>query len=83
MAEFCKQFNEKTKIYEKDTPIPVDLSAFSNRSFTFKVKTPPTTWFLKRCAGVELGSARFVRHYAYIAPASIAILGVFSVFDSD
>ena len=60
MAEFCKQFNEKTKLYEKDTPIPVDLSAFSNRSFTFKVKTPPTSWFLKKCAGVELGSARFV-----------------------
>ena len=55
-----KQFNEKTKLYEKDTPIPVDLSAFSNRSFTFKVKSPPTSWFLKKCAGVELGSARFV-----------------------
>lgn len=60
MAEFCKQFNEKTKIYENGTPIPVDLSAFSNRSFTFKVKTPPTSWFVKRCAGVELGSARCV-----------------------
>lgn len=61
MAEFCKQFNEKTKLYEKDTPIPVDLSAFSNRSFTFVVKSPPTSWFLKKCAGVELGSARFAR----------------------
>jgi large subunit ribosomal protein L11 len=61
MAEFCKQFNEKTKLYEKDTPIPVDLSAFSNRSFTFVVKSPPTSWFLKKCAGVELGSARYAQ----------------------
>ena len=58
MADFCKQFNEETKNYEKDVPIPVELSAFSNRSFTFIVKTPPTSWFLKRCAGVESGSAR-------------------------
>ena len=58
MADFCKQFNEKTKLFEKETPIPVDLSAFSNRSFTFSVKTPPTSWFLKRCAGVKLASAR-------------------------
>ena len=60
MAEFCKQFNEKTKNYEKDVPLPVELSAFSNRSFTFRVKTPPTSWFLKRCAGIETGSSRYV-----------------------
>jgi len=58
MAEFCKQFNDKTKTFEKDTPIPVELSAFSNRTFTFVCKTPPTSWFLKRCAGIESGAAR-------------------------
>ena len=58
MAEFCKQFNDKTKEYEKDIPLPVELSAFSNRTFTFVVKTPPTSWFLKRCAGIEDGSKR-------------------------
>jgi len=58
MAEFCKQFNEKTKTYEKETPVPVELSAFSNRTFTFICKTPPTSWFLKKCAGVEAGAAR-------------------------
>jgi len=58
MADFCKQFNEKTKDYEKDTPLPVELSAFSNRTFNFVVKTPPTSWFLKRCAGIEDGSKR-------------------------
>jgi len=58
MAEFCKQFNEKTKNYDKDIPLPVELSAFSNRTFTFIVKTPPTSWFLKKCAGVTDGSKR-------------------------
>lgn len=56
MAEFCKQFNEKTKDYVKDTPVPVDLSAFSNRTFTFVVKSPPTSWFLKKCKYCNMGS---------------------------
>eukprot|EP01041_Mallomonas_annulata_P011415 gene11415-23877_t len=58
MAEFCKQFNEITKSYNKDIPVPVVLSAMSNRSFTFIVKTPPTSWFLKKCAAIEKGAAR-------------------------
>ena len=58
MAEFCKQFNEVTKNLEKETPIPVVLSAFSNRSFTFQCKSPPTSWFLKKCAGIETGASR-------------------------
>jgi large subunit ribosomal protein L11 len=52
MADFCKQFNEKTKHLEPATPTPVILSAFSNRTFTFAAKTPPTTWFIKKCAGL-------------------------------
>ena len=58
MAEFCKQFNDRTKNHVKDTPTPVLLSAFNNRSFTFVVKSPPTSWFLKRCSGIEMGSHR-------------------------
>ena len=54
MADFCKQFNEVTKTYEKDVPIPVELSAMSNRSFTFKVKTPPTSFLVKKCAKVTV-----------------------------
>lgn len=54
MADFCKQFNEVTKAYDKDVPIPVELSAFSNRSFTFVTKTPQTSWLIKRCAGIKV-----------------------------
>lgn len=58
MAEFCKQFNDATKNYEKDVPIPVLLSAFNNRTFKFEVKSPPTTYLLLKCAGIQKGAAR-------------------------
>jgi large subunit ribosomal protein L11 len=58
MAEFCKLFNDRTKDYQKDIPLPVVLSAFSNRTFDFDVKTPPTSWYLKRCAGVDKGASQ-------------------------
>lgn len=58
MADFCKQFNEKTKFHVKDVPLPVLLSAFNNRTFQFVVKSPPTTWFIKRAAGIEKGATR-------------------------
>jgi large subunit ribosomal protein L11 len=59
MAEFCKQFNEKTKHLDANTPTPVVLSAFSNRTFTFVTKTPPTSWFLKKCTGLDTLAKRF------------------------
>ena len=62
MAEFCKQFNDKTKNMVPSTPTPVILSAFSNRTFTFEVKTPPTTWFIKKCAGIEKAANRYVQY---------------------
>jgi large subunit ribosomal protein L11 len=58
MAEFCKQFNDATKHYEQGVPLPVVLSAFSNRTFTFQLKTPPTTWFLKRVTGMKKAASR-------------------------
>eukprot|EP01035_Chromulina_nebulosa_P039720 gene39720-53701_t len=58
MSEFCKQFNDRTKGYEKDVPLPVVLTAYSDRSFKFIVKSPATSWFIKKCVGVEKGSAR-------------------------
>ena len=56
IMEFCKAFNAKTKDMEPGTPIPVKITAFSDRSFTFIMKTPPASFFLKRMAKLESGS---------------------------
>mmetsp|Transcript_38990 Transcript_38990/g.49759 ORF Transcript_38990/g.49759 Transcript_38990/m.49759 type:complete len:148 (+) Transcript_38990:56-499(+) len=58
MMEFCKAFNEKTKGHVPETPIPVKLRAYNDRSFDFDLRSPPTSWFLKRCAGVDKGANR-------------------------
>jgi large subunit ribosomal protein L11 len=56
IMEFCKQFNAATQSLEPGMPIPVVITCFSDRSFTFVTKTPPVTYFLKKAAGVEKGS---------------------------
>lgn len=56
MMEFCKLFNERTSQFVDTAPMRVHLTALSDRSFTFDVLSPPTTWFLKRAAGVEAGA---------------------------
>ena len=56
IMEFCKSFNAKTKDMEPGTPIPVKITAFSDRSFTFIMKTPPASFFLKRMAKLTEGS---------------------------
>lgn len=56
IMEFCKSFNAKTKEMEQGTPIPVKITVFSDRSFTFEMKTPPASHFLKKAAGIESGS---------------------------
>lgn len=58
MMEFCKAFNAATQQYNTDVPIPVELVAFSNRTFKFNTKTPPTTWLLKRVAAVRQGARK-------------------------
>jgi large subunit ribosomal protein L11 len=58
MAEFCKQFNATTTKIKPGIPIPVRLIAYKDRTFTFTTLTPPTTWFLKKCANIEKGSAK-------------------------
>ncbi|MER2520480.1 MAG: 50S ribosomal protein L11 [Bdellovibrionales bacterium] len=56
IMEFCKQFNAKTQGMEKGTPIPVVITAFSDRSFTFITKMPPNTFFIKKAAKLDKGS---------------------------
>jgi large subunit ribosomal protein L11 len=56
IMEFCKAFNAKTQQLEKGMPIPVIITAFSDRSFTFQTKTPPASYFIKKAAGLESAS---------------------------
>jgi large subunit ribosomal protein L11 len=56
IMEFCKAFNAKTQQMEKGTPIPVIITAYQDRSFTFEMKQPPVSYFLKKAAGITSGS---------------------------
>ena len=56
IMEFCKQFNAATQSLEQGMPIPVVVTCFSDRSFTFVTKTPPVGYFLLKAAGIEKGS---------------------------
>jgi large subunit ribosomal protein L11 len=55
IMEFCKAFNAKTQQIEKGTPIPVIITAYQDRSFTFEMKQPPVSFFLKKAAGMKIG----------------------------
>ena len=56
IMEFCKQFNAQTQGMEPGMPIPVEITAYGDRSFTFITKTPPNSYFIKKAAGIEKGS---------------------------
>ena len=56
IMEFCKSFNAKTQDMEKNMPIPVNITVFSDKSFAFEMKTPPASFFLKKAAKLESGS---------------------------
>ncbi|ASK78228.1 50S ribosomal protein L11 [Paraphotobacterium marinum] len=58
IMEFCKAFNAKTDSIEKGLPIPVVITVYNDRSFTFETKTPPAAVLLKKAAGVKSGSGR-------------------------
>jgi large subunit ribosomal protein L11 len=55
IMEFCKAFNARTAQMEKGMPIPVVITAYQDRSFTFEMKQPPVSYFLKRAAGLKIG----------------------------
>ena len=56
IMEFCKAFNAKTQKMEAGSPIPVVISVFQDRTFTFVLKTSPAAYFLRKAAGLEKGS---------------------------
>lgn len=57
IMEFCKAFNAKTQDVEKGLPLPVVITVYSDRSFTFITKTPPATILLKKAVGLKSGSS--------------------------
>src|SRR3954447_21906483 len=56
IMDFCKQFNAATAKMEKGMPIPVVITAYADRSFSFELKTPPVSYFIKKAAKLESGS---------------------------
>jgi large subunit ribosomal protein L11 len=56
IMEFCKAFNAQTQQMEKGSPIPVVITIFADRSFTFEMRTPPVSYFLKKAAKLEKGA---------------------------
>jgi len=58
IMEFCKSFNAQTQGVEPGLPIPVVITAFADKSFTFVMKTPPATILIKKAAGITKGSSK-------------------------
>jgi large subunit ribosomal protein L11 len=58
IMEFCKAFNAQTQSYEPGLPLPVVITAFADKSFTFVIKTPPTAVLIKKAISLEKGSPK-------------------------
>lgn len=56
IMEFCKAFNAQSQQLEKGSPIPVVITIYADRSFTFEMRTPPVSYFLKKAAKLEKGA---------------------------
>ncbi|MCA7118854.1 MAG: 50S ribosomal protein L11 [Acidibrevibacterium sp.] len=57
IMQFCKEFNAATQTMEPGMPVPVVITAYGDRTFSFIMKSPPNTYFLKRAAKIEKGSS--------------------------
>lgn len=57
IMEFCKAFNARTQSSEKGMPMPVVITVYSDRSFTFIIKTPPASYLIMKAAGISKGSS--------------------------
>ncbi len=64
IMQFCKEFNAATQGGEVGVPTPVVITVYSDRSFSFVTKTPPTSFFLKRAAKIDKGSGTTGRGFA-------------------
>jgi len=61
IMEFCKAFNAQTQELEPGSPVPVVISVYADKSFTFVTKTSPASYLLKKAAGIQSGSALLIR----------------------
>lgn len=57
IMEFCKAFNAATQDMEKNTPVPVIITAYNDRTFTFVTKTPPASYYVKKALGLKKGNS--------------------------
>jgi len=73
IMEFCKAFNAKTQQMEPGMPVPVVITAFADKSFTFVMKTPPVTYYIKKAAKITSGSQKtgITTHVAKITMAQV------------
>lgn len=56
IMEFCKAFNAETQSMERGSPVPVEITVYADRSFSYITKTSPASWLIRKAAGVEKGS---------------------------
>lgn len=63
IMEFCKTFNAQTQSLEQGMPVPVVITVYGDRTFSFVTKTPPASFLLKKAAGVAKGSADTARQH--------------------
>ena len=56
IMEFCKAFNAKTQEMEKGSPVPVEITIYADKSFTFEMKQPPMSYFIKKALNLKSGS---------------------------
>ena len=87
MAQFCKDFNEKSEtMYQKDTPLRVELRAMSDRTFTFSVRSPSTSWLVRQAAGVTKGPTApncVEQPSGYITPEAVYQIAVMKQADDN
>ena len=70
IMEFCKAFNAATQELEKGSPIPVVITAYADKSFTFEMKQPPVTYFIKKAVNLKSGSKLPGKEFFYVGSLS-------------